>query len=203
MEVNWGSANNLYLEERHQKIEDAVEQGKEVRVQVRWCTENGTRLEDGSRPWNVVERASKSHEADDVNYSQAEEQPASYSPAPEKTEIVANPWTLEGQQIGAILQVMRAPERIKKIKKGAEFNTILEVGDCVNVLGTTSSSERGTDRMDYIVENKRTRVCVSVPWNTFLPVGTRELCCCIDHACRCVYVDYRKSVGFGRRGNGY
>jgi hypothetical protein len=73
---------------------------------------------------------------------------------------------------------MRAAERIKKIRKVAEFNIIIEVGDCVEVLETTSSSERSMDQMDYTVENKRTGACVAVPWNTFLPVGTQALCHC-------------------------
>jgi hypothetical protein len=57
------------------------------------------------------------------------------------------------------------------------------------------------DRIDYIVENKRTGGCVSVPWNTFLPIGTWKLCQCSGQCCRCVYVDSKKSAEFGCRGN--
>jgi hypothetical protein len=79
---------------------------------------------------------------------------------------------------------------------------IVEVGDFVQVL-ETRTSERGTDRMEYIVEDKRTGARGAVPWNTSLPVGTRELCQCVRQYCRCVYVDYEKGVELSRRGAGH
>jgi hypothetical protein len=120
--------------------------------------------------------------------------------APSPTQTIASPWTLEGQRIGAILQVYRVPERKSKIRRGAEFNNIIEVGDCVQVLETKSSAAANT--MEYIVENKRTGAVISVPWSTFLPVGTRESCVCEGAGCRRVYVDFEKSVEFRRRYGG-
>lgn len=63
---------------------------------------------------------------------------------------------------------MQTPERIKKIRKDAEFNMILEIGDRYKVLEMTTPCERGLGNMEYIVENKQTWVCVVAPWNTFL-----------------------------------
>lgn len=199
VEVNYGSAYHVPIEE----VPADTEPGKNARVQVRWCMEKGVRLADGSRPWITVGRVEKPVQEVEGKLVQAGDKHGSHPPVVTTSKTVSNPWTLEGQQIGAILQVMRAPERLKKIKKGAEFNMTVEAGDCCEVLSTMSSSERGLDRIDYIVDNKRTGARVSVPWNTFLPVGMMEICNCANQACRCVYVDYKKSVEFCRRENGH
>lgn len=70
---------------------------------------NGVRLEDGSRPWQMVGRAKTMDDGIDPNTHSGEKLGSSGQPAVSTSKTAANPWTLEGQQIGAILQVMQAP----------------------------------------------------------------------------------------------
>jgi len=48
----------------------------------------------------------------------------------------------------------------------------------------------------YSVRNHRTEADCLVSWNTFLPVGTHEMCSRSDQKCRCIYVDYKRIKAF-------
>lgn len=145
-----------------------------------------------------LESNSKSEDAKPV--SSPEQTPEHPELEPEPT--IADPLTISGQRLGAHLSIMRAPNKIKKITKGSAYNMVMEVGDIVKVLAkVTVSDTNGKDYLDYAVENLRTGAKVIVAWNTFLPVGVREMCDCRGQRCRCVYVDFEKSRRFFGVGN--
>ena len=86
-----------------------TEKGKNLGVLVRWCTEKGVKLGDDSKPWLSVGQAERLDEVVDVDRFRAGE--LYTSSTAKSTKTVANPCAFEGQQIGAILQVMRALDR--------------------------------------------------------------------------------------------
>jgi hypothetical protein len=111
------------------------------------------------------------------------------------TKSIADPLSIEGQQKGAILQVMREAKLLGKFESYitevfADFSLggEMQVGDCVEVLYHKESA--------CAVLNMRSDVAVQVPWKTFLPIGTREFCDCAAGNCRCVYVDFAKNLEF-------
>lgn len=171
------------------KIYDVLQRNlsfqKPVRVEVRWCVEGGKRDQTGERIWHTMSHVSN---IDDLPMEGVDFQ--SYT-AP--TKVVSDPFTIEGQRIGVCLQIKRAPTTVRKIKKRAQYNIIMEVGDICHVVAMETSSYQGKDKLEYIVDNLRTGARVAVPWSTFLAVGTRELCSCDRQECRCVYDDFRKS----------
>ena len=104
------------------------------------------------------------------------------------TKTAANPWAFDDQQIGAILQGMRAPERIREIRKGAEFNMIIEVGDCVEVARDDDffGARNGLHGL-YCGEKKDWRVsfggleCILIHWDAGAPLvfwTMLSLCLC-------------------------
>ena len=120
---------------------------------MRCCTENGVRLEDGSRPLQIVGRDGKVNIITPLINLPRPQARQSSTPQPSK--------------------VNRSTPRCKswkdqEDKERCQFNMIMEVSNCVEVLEMTSSSKSRPDRMDYIIGNKSTDACVSVPWSSCL-----------------------------------
>jgi len=77
----------------------------------------------------------------------------------------------------------------------ANLKIPLEVGDCVRGL----SKGAKTSHEEYYVLSLRTGLQYLVPWDTFLPVGAREMCSCYKQMCLCVYADFEKSRALMRQ----
>ncbi|QSZ33888.1 hypothetical protein DSL72_005462 [Monilinia vaccinii-corymbosi] len=82
--------------------------------------------------------------------------------------------TLEGQQLGAILAIKRAP-------RVATFPPLLaKVGDYVEVLAYYNANQ-------VEVKSVRTGVIGLIEWEDLLPVPYDGKCGCLNGGCRCVY----------------
>lgn len=137
-----------------------------------------------------------------VDYTPGSMTSTENTPETEGDKTISDPLTIAGQRIGAYLSIMRFPSKIKKVTKGSEYTMCMEVGDVVKVLSKTSIVEpNGRDHLEYAVENLRTGARVFISWDTFLPVGEREICDCRGQRCRCVFVDFGKSMAFAKMGS--
>ncbi|RDL38730.1 uncharacterized protein BP5553_03070 [Venustampulla echinocandica] len=143
-----------------------------LRLQIRWCTANGIKNEDGVRPWQEAWRG-QYIEGDDVLFDES----AGWIP-----KSAVDPLSMEGQKPGAILLVMRTPEFIRD-SEGTQFKKVenMQVGDFVKIVSHSGN--------ECQVLNLRTGAKGVVPWNTFLAVGEREVCVCFRQRCRCVYLE--------------
>lgn len=115
--------------------------------------------------------------------------PATTLTHPVPTPQVADPYTLAGQQTGAILS-------IKRIALGSIWciECWVEVGDLIELLDNDTFERDGARAVK--AKNLRTQAIGTVMWNSVFPVGEREVCACYKdgkYACRCVYVDFEKS----------
>lgn len=171
-------------------------------LKVRWCTKMGIRDEYGEHPWQDAVVEDEDSEISEHNSNEDGQDTENSTKAPSITnKCIADPLSIEGQQSGAILRIMRQPQILYKVAGGAPtftslaVGTDMQVGDCVEVIAQGVHGGSGCT-----VTNARSGAAVAVPWKTFLPVGTREFCDCSGGECRCVYVDFARNLEFRERG---
>lgn len=103
-------------------------------------------------------------------------------PPQRRTPKVYNPATPEGQQIGAVLMIIKMRESVLN-------DTWLRVGDCVEVTAHQS--------LGCMVKSLRLNTKLFVPWDCFFPVGYGGKCECFKTikyhpkrtACHCEYIN--------------
>ncbi|KAF7872414.1 hypothetical protein EAF04_003335 [Stromatinia cepivora] len=74
---------------------------------------------------------------------------------------------------------------------GHPFDASVEVGDRMR------ARERGPVLPGGpIVRNIRTGTMLQIPNESYFPLGPREICACLNHACRCEYENHGASVAY-------
>jgi hypothetical protein len=178
-----------------------------IRLEAHWCSEFGIILEGGSRQWKPAEQVTDcavnsdesttrslsryregSFESFDNEVSEASDEYVG--------RVVTQPTNISGQLCGAILRVMRIPTVFKADPRlEGRKTSILQVGDLVEL--RYPEFVGGKDGKDgWVVKKLSSGWLESVPFDTFLPIGVREMCGCPGQKCRCVYEDFEKSRTF-------
>lgn len=104
--------------------------------------------------------------------------------------LAADPNTLEGQKVGAILVIKHKPTNTP----AARQDYPPEIGDHVQLLAVPSADSVLT----VSVKNLRTVQAGDIVWSGVFPLGERQICQCyydynMSFSYRCVYVDFEKS----------
>jgi hypothetical protein len=174
-----------------------------IRLKARWCTEFRINPEGGSRQWKEAAQTSDcavdSDESTTKSLSRYQE--GSFESIDnEESEasneyvgrVVTQPTSISGQLCDAILRVMRVPTVFRRIHLGGRETSVLQVGDLVEL--RYPDFVGGKD--GWAIKKLSSGRLESVPFDTFLPIGVREMCGCPGQKCRCVYEDFEKSRAF-------
>jgi hypothetical protein len=175
-----------------------------IHLKARWCTEFRFNLADGPRQWKQAKQISdcavNSDESSTKSLSRYRE--GSFESFDNEVSeasdgyvgrVVTHHTNISGQLSDAILRVMRIPT-VFKVDPQLEGRktSILEVGDLVEL----RSPEFVDEKDGWVVKKLSSGRLESVPFDTFLPIGVREMCGCPGQKCRCVYEDFEKSRAF-------
>jgi hypothetical protein len=171
-----------------------------INLKARWCTEFGFNLADGPIQWEQAKQVTDSAVNSDESNTSLSRYQGSFesfdnevSEASDEGRVVTHPTNISGQQSGAILRVMRIPTVFKANPRleGRKAPT-LQVGDLVELIYPDFVGEKD----GWAIKKLSSGWIEIVPFDTFLPIGVREMCGCPGQKCRCVYEDFEKSRAF-------